>query len=80
MMPKTITISDDVYAELSKIKGARSFSEILRELLKGKRGNRYVLVRLFGTMDKERHESLRRSLLEVEEEFEKWGRSLTRIS
>ena len=51
MMPKNITISDDVYAELSRMKGVRSFSEIIRELLELRRGNRHVLIRLFGTMD-----------------------------
>ncbi len=35
-MVKTITISDDVYEKLLIIKGSKSFSEILRELLKDK--------------------------------------------
>jgi len=32
-MSKTITIADDVYYELVKMKGKRSFSEVLRELI-----------------------------------------------
>ncbi len=31
---KTITISDDVYNELVRIKGKKSFSELFRELLR----------------------------------------------
>ena len=33
---KTITIKDDVYEELVKLKGERSFSELLKELLSKK--------------------------------------------
>ncbi|WP_456365356.1 antitoxin VapB family protein [Thermococcus sp.] len=36
-MVKTITISDDVYNELLRIKGDKSFSELFRELLRKKR-------------------------------------------
>lgn len=35
-MVKTITISDDVYNELVRIKGKKSFSELFRELLREK--------------------------------------------
>jgi len=35
-MVKTITISDDVYKELLRIKGDKSFSELFRELLREK--------------------------------------------
>ncbi len=79
MMPKTITISDDVYAELSRMRGA-ILSEIIRELLELGRGNWHISIRLFGTMGRERYESLRRSLLGIEREFENGGRSLTRTS
>lgn len=34
---KTITIADDVYYELVKMKGKKSFSELLRELIGKKR-------------------------------------------
>ncbi len=79
-MPKTITISDDVYKELLRIKGKRSFSEVIRDLLKERRGNSHVLLMLFGTMSRERYEEMKRTVRELEEEFEKWGRSLTRTS
>jgi len=36
-MTKTISISDDIYELLVKIKGKRSFSEVIRDLIK-KRG------------------------------------------
>ena len=38
-MVKTITISDDVYNELVRIKGKRSFSELFRELLRERKGS-----------------------------------------
>ncbi len=65
MMPRTITISDDVYAELSRMRGA-TLSENIRELLELGRGNWHISIRLFGTMGRERYESLRRSLLGIE--------------
>ena len=45
-MVKTITISDDVYEELLKIKGNKSFSELLRELLR--KNNKMVVMKFFG--------------------------------
>jgi len=45
---KTISISDDVYELLVKIKGKRSFSEVIRDLIK-KRSNFDVLLIAFGT-------------------------------
>lgn len=35
-MTRVISISDDVYEELSRMKGSKSFSEILRELKQAK--------------------------------------------
>jgi predicted CopG family antitoxin len=35
-MPKTITISDEVYAKLLSIKGKRSFSEVIKDLIEKK--------------------------------------------
>ncbi|MDK2373063.1 MAG: antitoxin VapB family protein [Candidatus Korarchaeota archaeon] len=79
-MPKTITLSDDVYKELLRIKGKRSFSEVIRDLLKERRGNSHVLLMLFSTMSKERYKEMKRAVEELEEEFERWGQSLTRTS
>ncbi len=57
---KTITIADDVYYELVKMKGKRSFSELLRDLIgKKKKGNLDVLMIAFGTMSEEEARNLR---------------------
>jgi len=40
---KTITITDDVYEELRRIKGRKSFSKVIKELLKkSRRGNEWI--------------------------------------
>ncbi len=70
-MPRTITISDDVYEELKRIKGDRSFSEVIRSLLR-KRSNLDVLMIAFRTRSDEEVAELRRELKRVE----KWMRFL----
>ncbi|MCX9010239.1 MAG: antitoxin VapB family protein [Candidatus Methanoperedens sp.] len=70
-MEKTITVSDDVYRELLKIKSHRSFSEILREMI-AREGNLKTLEIGFGTRDRREKETLREELKKVEEEFQKW--------
>ena len=70
---KTITIADDVYYELVKMKGKKSFSELLRELIgKKKKGNLDVLMIAFGTRTPEEVEELRKELKEVEEWMDSW--------
>ncbi len=76
-MVKTITISDDVYNELVRIKGKKSFSELFRELLRERKGNADALRHLYGILSEEEYEEAKRKLKEIEEEFEKWGQSLT---
>ena len=76
-MVKTITISDDVYNELVRIKGKKSFSELFRELLRERRGNVDALRHLKGILSEEEYRETKRKLKEIEEEFEKWGQSLT---
>lgn len=72
-MGKTITIADDVYYELVKMKGKRSFSELLRELIgKKKKGNLDVLMIAFGTRTPEEVEELKKELKEVEEWMDSW--------
>ncbi|WP_297507895.1 antitoxin VapB family protein [Thermococcus sp.] len=72
-MGKTITIADDVYYELVKMKGKKSFSELLRELIgKKKKGNLDVLMIAFGTRTPEEVEKLRKELKEVEEWMDSW--------
>ncbi|AEH25538.1 antitoxin VapB family protein [Pyrococcus yayanosii] len=78
-MAKTITISDDVYRELVRIKGDKSFSEILRELLKERKGNSHVLLRIFGILNEKEYKEVKKKLKELEEEFEKWGQSLIQM-
>ncbi|WP_258083446.1 antitoxin VapB family protein [Thermococcus thermotolerans] len=76
-MVKTITISDDVYNELVRIKGKKSFSELFRELLRERKGNVDALRHLYGILSEEEYRETKRRLREIEEEFEKWGQSLT---
>jgi len=76
-MVKTITISDDVYNELVRIKGKKSFSELFRELLRERKGNVDALRHLKGILSEEEYRETKRKLKEIEEEFEKWGQSLT---
>lgn len=70
-MTKTITISDDVYEALASIKNNRSFSEVLRSMIK-KEGNFNTLLIGFGTRSEEEAKKLRREIEEVETEFQKW--------
>ncbi|NJE02053.1 antitoxin VapB family protein [Thermococcus sp. JdF3] len=72
-MVKTITISDDVYNELVRIKGKKSFSELFRELLRERKGNVDALRHLRGILSEEEYRETKRKLKEIEEEFEKWG-------
>ncbi|WP_457550820.1 antitoxin VapB family protein [Archaeoglobus sp.] len=73
-MVKTITIADDVYEELVRMKGNKSFSELLREMIKEKRGNLDVLLKLAKVVDADRLEKVSK---EIEKEFEKWKEYLT---
>ncbi len=70
-MTKTISISDDVYELLVRIKGKRSFSEVIRDLIR-KEGNYDILLLGFGTRSEKEAEELKREIKEVE----KWMQSL----
>jgi len=59
-MVKTITISDDVYNELVRIKGKKSFSELFRELLRERKGNVDALRHLYGILSEEEYEEAKR--------------------
>jgi len=72
-MTKTISISDDVYEALVRIKGNRSFSEVIRDLIR-KKGNLDVLLIAFGTRSEKDAEDLKKEIKEVEE----WMQSLIR--
>ena len=69
-MAKRITISDDVYYELLRIRGIKSFSEVLRELLRRRKGNAHILKRIFGVLSEEEYEEVKKSLAEIDEKFE----------
>ncbi len=71
-MPRTITISDDVYEELRRLKEGRSFSDVIRSLLR-KRSNVDVLMIAFGTRTEDEIRELEDELGEVDG----WMRSLT---
>ncbi|WP_048055257.1 antitoxin VapB family protein [Pyrococcus sp. NA2] len=78
-MVKTITISDDVYNDLLRIKGKKSFSELLRELLREKKGNLVVLKHIYGILNEEEYRETRKRLKELEGEFEKSEQFLTQV-
>jgi len=70
---KTVIIADNVYYKLVKMKGKKSFSELLRELIgKKKKGNLDVLMIAFGTRTPEEAEELKKELKEVEEWMDSW--------
>lgn len=79
VMVKTITVSDDVYNELLRIKGKKSFSELLRELLREKKGNSEALKRICGILNEEEYRETKKRLKELEGEFEKWEQFLTQM-
>ena len=72
-MPKTISIADDIYERLVEIKGKRSFSEVIRDLIE-KKGNWEILTIAFGTRNEEEIEKLKKEIGEVE----RWMQSLIR--
>jgi len=69
-MVKTITISDDVYEELLKIKGNKSFSEVIRELLR--ENNKKYVLKFFGIGWEEKKENKEF----LESLFKKWTRDV----
>ena len=70
-MERTITISEDVYEELLKIKKSSGFSEALRRMIK-REGNLNTLQIGFGSRDSREKEMLKTELRKVEEEFQRW--------
>ncbi|ASJ01564.1 antitoxin VapB family protein [Thermococcus gorgonarius] len=59
-MVKTITISDDVYKEILRIKGDKSFSELLRELLREIKGNADALRHIAGILNEDEYEGAKK--------------------
>ncbi|PSP76998.1 hypothetical protein BRC81_11705 [Halobacteriales archaeon QS_1_68_20] len=62
-MSKNIAISDDVYRELKREKGDRSFSEVIRDSLEG--GLRIEEVAGVGVLDEETYEGVRDDVEEL---------------
>ncbi|PSN86154.1 hypothetical protein B9Q13_00660 [Candidatus Marsarchaeota G2 archaeon ECH_B_SAG-G16] len=64
-MVRVISISDDVYEKLVRIKGDKSFSEVLKELLRGQ-GKKYedknALDEIFGVLSHEEAVELEREI------------------
>ncbi|MCL9812175.1 antitoxin VapB family protein [Natranaeroarchaeum aerophilus] len=56
-MSKNISISDDVYRELKREKGDRSFSEVIRDSIEG--GTRLADVTGAGVLDPDAHEDVK---------------------
>ncbi|QSG01317.1 antitoxin VapB family protein [Natranaeroarchaeum sulfidigenes] len=56
-MSKNISISDDVYRELKREKGDRSFSEVIRESIES--GTRLADVTGNGVLDPDAHEDVK---------------------
>jgi predicted CopG family antitoxin len=75
-MVKTITIADDVYEELVKMKGSKSFSEVIRELLKKRKGNSDILIKMLGVLSEDEYKEAERRIKDIEGEFEKWQFSI----
>ncbi|MEM0373181.1 MAG: antitoxin VapB family protein [Sulfolobaceae archaeon] len=72
-MPKVITISDDVYEKLSKIKGNKSFSQVINELIeyynKNRKGRVEALDLIFGILSEEEAKELEKEVEEFRKSF-----------
>jgi predicted CopG family antitoxin len=70
-MERTITVPDDIYKQILRIKSSRSFLDILGEIIRRK-GNLQTLEIGFGTRNIKEKEILKTEIKKVEEEFQKW--------
>jgi predicted CopG family antitoxin len=72
-MPKVITISDEVYEKLSKLKKGRSFSKTIDELIEfyeaNKKGNKEILQEMFGTISEEEANELEKEIIKFRKSF-----------
>ncbi|MDD5022926.1 MAG: antitoxin VapB family protein [Candidatus ainarchaeum sp.] len=73
-MVRVITIRDDVYAELYRLKKPKgmSFSQIIEYLIKEKQGKMKDIVSFAGSVDKDDLD--RKTFENVKKEFDFWGR------
>ncbi|AOL17435.1 antitoxin [Sulfolobus sp. A20] len=72
-MPKVITISDEVYEKLVKLKGDRSFSETINELIQfynaNKKGRKEILDKMFGILTEKEVEDLEKEISQFRNNF-----------
>ncbi|MEK6850765.1 MAG: antitoxin VapB family protein [Nanoarchaeota archaeon] len=61
-MVKVISLSDDAYNELKRLKGAGSFSEIIIEIVKEKKKD--SLLEIAGTWSKEDADKIKKEIYE----------------
>ena len=63
---KTIMISDDAYNKLSSLKGNRSFTEVISDLVERQRKAKYESIKKFlGVIQKEEADDLQESIKET---------------
>jgi predicted CopG family antitoxin len=70
-MAKTIMIANDLYDDLKKIKGERSFTETIKDALNGKRKTIGGLRKVMGTLPKEDME-YEKAMKELKPLYAKW--------
>ncbi|WP_236752651.1 antitoxin VapB family protein [Acidianus sp. HS-5] len=72
-MPKVITISDEVYEKLSKLKSNKSFSQIINELIEyyneTRKGRVEALDMIFGIISEEEAKELEKEVEEFRKNF-----------
>lgn len=70
-MVRVISISDEVYMELTKLKNGRSFTETIKELVKGKKpkGNYDEVMKFFGTINDNEATDMRKASKEFRKGF-----------
>ncbi|QKR00765.1 antitoxin [Metallosphaera tengchongensis] len=72
-MPKVITISDEAYEKLVKLKEGRSFSETIIELVQfynaNKRGRKEVLDQMFGVLTEEEAKDMEEEVSKFRKDF-----------
>ncbi len=67
---KTIMISDQAYGKLVRIKGNKSFSELLSELADGaKQAHKASILKFAGIIDKEEARELHRAVSQLRSSF-----------
>jgi predicted CopG family antitoxin len=72
-MPKVITVSDEVYEKLYKLKKGRSFSKTINELIEfyeaNKKGNKEILREMFGAISEEEANELEKEIIKFRKSF-----------